>query len=114
MSYWMGLFLIVSGSVSLVFNEAALDFLLENPAGPVGLDLRRRAENITRLVRANATKILEEMDPGLVDYVIVSGDDGLQAIIGVEGTGRYSSYLAAKEKREAVVFAPALAAGLDQ
>ena len=99
--------------MSLVFNEAALNFLLENPAGPVGLDLRRRAENITQLVRDNATKILEQMPPELVRYEISSGDDGLQAIIGVEGTGRWSSYLAAKERREAVIFAPALAAGLD-
>jgi hypothetical protein len=97
----------------LVFNEAALDFLLENPAGPVGLDLRRRAEAITDLVRANATKILEQMPPDTVQYEIVSGEDGLEAIIGVEGTGRWSSYLAAKERREAVIFAPAIAAGLD-
>lgn len=96
----------------LTFNEAALNFLLENPAGPVGLDLRHRAENITDLVRANATKILEEMDPGVIDFEIVNGDDGLAAIIGVRGAGRWSTYLAAKEQREAVVFAPALAQGL--
>ena len=99
--------------MSLVFNEAALNFLLENPAGPVGLDLRRRAENITSLVRDNATKIIEEMDPGLIQYEIRSGEDGLEAVIGVEGVGRMSTYLAAKERREAVIFAPALAAGLD-
>jgi len=98
---------------SLVFNEAALKFLLESPAGPVGLDLRRRAERITDLVRANATKILEQMPPETVQFDIVSDDDGLAAIIGVEGTGRWSSYLAAKERREAVIFAPALAQGLD-
>lgn len=100
--------------MSVTLNEAALNFLLDNPAGPVGIDLRRRAENITRLVRANATKILEEMPPSLVDFEVVSGDDGLAAIIGVQGTGRWSSYLAAKEQREAVIFAPALAQGLDE
>ena len=99
---------------NLVFNEAALHFLLEDEDGPVGRDLRRRAEKITDLVRANATKILEQMDPGVVQFEISSGDDGLQAVIGVEGTGRWSTYLAAKEEREAVIFAPALAAGLDQ
>jgi hypothetical protein len=99
--------------VSLVFNEAALRFLLEDEAGPVGQDLRRRAEAITDLVRANATKILEQMSPDVVQFEISTGEDGLQAIIGVEGTGRWSSYLAAKEKREAVIFAPALAQGLD-
>lgn len=99
--------------MSLIFNEAALNFLLENPAGPVGQDLRRRAEAITDLVRANATKILEQMPPELVQYEISSGDDGLQAVIGVEGVGRWSTYLAAKEEREAVIFAPALAQGMD-
>jgi len=99
--------------VSLVFNEAALRFLLEDEAGPVGQDLRRRSEAITELVRANATKILEQMSPDVVQFEISTGEDGLQAIIGVEGTGRWSSYLAAKEKREAVIFAPALAQGLD-
>jgi hypothetical protein len=99
---------------SLVFNEAALNFLLENPAGPVGQDLRRRAERITQLVRDNATKVLEQLPPETIQYEIVSGDDGLEAIIGVEGTGRWSSYLAAKEERERVIFAPALAQGLDQ
>lgn len=98
----------------LTFNEAAMHFLLEDPAGPVGLDLRRRSESITELVRANATKILEQMNPDIIQYAITSGDNGLQAVIGVEGTGRWSSYLAAKEEREAVIFAPALAAGLDQ
>jgi len=96
----------------LVFNEAALRFLLEDPDGPVGRDLERRSINITELVKENATKILEKMNPDLVQYVITSGDDGLQSVIGVEGTGRWSSYLAAKEEREAVIFAPALAEGL--
>jgi predicted esterase YcpF (UPF0227 family) len=99
--------------VSLVFNQAALDFLLENPAGPVGQDLRRRAEAITQLVRDNATKVLEQLPPEVVQYEIVSGDDGLAAVIGVQGIGRWSTYLAAKEQREAVIFAPALAQGLD-
>lgn len=98
--------------MSLVFNEAALNYLLNDPEGPVGQDLQRRSENITALVKENATKILEQMNPDIVQFTISSGDDGLQSVIGVEGTGRWSSYLAAKEKREAVVFAPALAQGL--
>ena len=98
--------------MSLVFNEAALNFLLESPDGPVGRDLERRVINITQLVRDNATKILEQMPPEIVGYEIVNGDDGLAAIIGVQGAGRWSSYLAAKEAREAVVFAPALQQGL--
>lgn len=99
--------------MSVTLNEFALRFMLEDEAGPVGIDLRRRAENVTRLVRENATKVLEQMPPEIVDYVIVSQDEGLAAIIAVQGTGRWSSYLADKEQREAVIFAPALDAGLD-
>jgi hypothetical protein len=63
-------------------------------------------------VRANATRVLEEMDPDLIDFTIEVGDDGLRAEIGVVGGGRFSDYLAAKERREQVIFAPALQAGL--
>jgi hypothetical protein len=98
--------------LSITLNEAALTFLLESEAGPVGLDLRRRSENVTALVRENATKILEEMPPEVIDFEISVGDDGLRSEIGVVGSGRWSDYLAAKEGREAVIFAPALAAGL--
>ena len=98
--------------MAVVWNEAALLALLESPDGPVGRELDRVSQNVTSLVRDNATKIIEEMNPDIVQYVISSGDNGLQSVIGVEGTGRWSSYLAAKEKREAVVFAPALEVGL--
>lgn len=98
--------------MSIVFNEAALHFLLEDEAGPVGQDLRRRSINITELVRDNATKILVMMPREAVDFHISSGDNGLQSEIGVTGTGRWSKYLAAKEERERVIFAPALAQGL--
>lgn len=100
--------------MSVIFNEAALTFLLESPDGPVGRELQRVSENVTALVRENATKIIEQMDPNIVQFTISSGDNGLQSVIGVEGTGRWSSYLAAKEEREAVIFAPALEVGLHQ
>ena len=99
---------------NLVFNEAALKFLLEDPDGPVGRELQRVSENITQLVKDNAHKILEQMNPDIVMFEISNTDDGLQSVIGVEGTGRWSSYLAAKEERERVIFAPALAVGLHQ
>ena len=98
--------------MALVFNEAALHFLLEDEAGPVGLELDRVSQNITELVRDNATKIIAEMPRDTIDYLVSSGDNGLQSVIGVEGTGRWSSYLAAKEERERNIFAPALDAGL--
>lgn len=98
------------GAVTL--NQAALNFLLENPAGPVGQDLRRRAENVTVLLRDGATTILEAMPPDLIQYQIRSGDAGLEAVVGVVGGGRWSDYLVAKEAREGKPFAPALQQGL--
>jgi hypothetical protein len=98
--------------MSVILNQAALDFLLQNPAGPVGQDLRRRSENITQLVRDNATKVLEAMPRDLIDFEISVTDDGLQSVIGVVGQGRWSSYLAAKEEREKVIFAPAVQQGI--
>lgn len=99
--------------MSITLNEAALRFLLEDPAGPVGLDLQRRSESVTTLVRQNAQKIIKTLPPDLVDYEIQSSDDGLRSVIGIKGAGRWSEYLAAKEGREGVIFAPALDAGLD-
>ncbi len=97
---------------NLIFNEAALHRLLDDEQGPVGLELKRITENVTALVRANATKILEEMPPSVIDYEISSDDNGLQAVIGMTGQGRWGKYLAAKEERERVIFAPALDIGL--
>lgn len=100
--------------MSVTLNEAALRFLLEDPAGPVGIDLARRSENITRLVRTNAQRIIPQIPESLIDYEISSGDQGLQSVIGLEGSGRWSSYLAAKEDREGVIFRPALDIGLNE
>ena len=97
----------------LVFNESALEFLLQSPVGPVGQDLRRRSENITQLVRVNATRILEEMSAELIGYDIRVGDAGLESVIGMVEGGRWDRYLAAKEQREQNIFAPALQQGLD-
>jgi hypothetical protein len=102
--------------MNVTLNEAALRYLLEDPAGAVGLDLRRRSENVTALVRENVNKVMWRTPAAAeaVGYEIVTGDDGLVSIIGLRGAGRWADYLAAKEAREAVIFAPALDAGLDQ
>ena len=102
--------------MSVTLNEAALRFLLEDEAGPVGRDLRRRSEVVTNLVRENVNKVMWRTPAAAeaVDYQIVSGDDGLSSIIGIRGGGRWADYIAAKEAREAVIFAPALDAGLEQ
>lgn len=100
--------------MSVTLNEAALRFMLEDPAGPVGADLRRRSENVTALVRQNAQRIIRTLPADVVEYEIQSSEEGLRSVIGIKGSGRWSEYLAAKEAREAVIFAPALDAGLDQ
>ena len=102
--------------MSVTLNEVALRFLLEDEAGPVGIDLRRRSENILRLVRTNATNIIDTLPDEIIQYEISNGDLGLQSVISVEPgvSDRWTSYLADKEQREHVVFAPALDQGLDQ
>jgi hypothetical protein len=100
--------------MSVTLFEPALRFLLEDQDGPVGIDLRRRAEIITRLAEANVQHIITTAPDGIVGYEISNGELGLQAEIGVVGEGRWSSYLASKELREGVVFRPALAQGLEQ
>ena len=100
--------------MSVTLFEPSLRFLLEDQDGPVGMDLQRRSEVITRLVQQNAQHIIIQMPDGVVGYEISNGDLGLQAEIGLKGGGRWSEYLAAKELREQVVFAPALDQGLDQ
>jgi hypothetical protein len=100
--------------MSVTLFEPSLRFLLEDQDGPVGIDLRRRAEIITRLVEQNAQHIIIQMPDGIVGYEISNGDLGLQAEIGLTGSGRWSNYLASKEIREGVVFRPALDQGLEQ
>lgn len=98
---------------SLVFDPAALDFLLENPEGPVGQDLRRRAENITRLAQQQAGEIIHRgvFGASIVGYEIRSGENGLEALIGCDA-GRIGEYLALKDVREGRPFTAATQAGL--
>jgi hypothetical protein len=100
--------------MSVTLYEPALRFLLEDPDGPVGIDLQRRSEIITRLVEQNVQFIITTAPDGIVGYQITNGDLGLQSEIGVVGSGRWSNYLASKEVREGVIFRPALDQGLDQ
>lgn len=102
--------------MSVTLNEAALRYMLEDPTGPVGLDLQHRAEAVTDIARENAQNIIKQLPATAVDYQIVNQNDGLAAIIGItrgEVSSRWSDYLAQKEIREGVVFADALERGLD-
>jgi hypothetical protein len=89
--------------MTITLNEQALRFLLEDEGGPVGLDLRRRAQNITDLYRTNVVSVMPRFPASEVDFEITTGDEGLQAIIGIRGGGtsaRWADYLAAKVERE--------------
>jgi hypothetical protein len=100
--------------MSVILNQAALDFLLQNPAGPVGLNLRRRAEVITGNYEAVIGVIWENQDEGLrpqADYDIAVGDEGLRAIIGIPFHGRISEYMGRKLESERDRVVPSLMQG---
>ena len=102
---------------SLVFNEAALKFLLESPAGPVGLDLQRRSENIAAIYEQNVARYLPSFveQGGSIDFVIVSDSEGLQSIIGINaghGSDRFAENVAKKVLKEPDKATDAVAQGL--
>lgn len=103
--------------MAIRLNEAALRFLLEDEGGPVGIDLKRRAENITAIYRQNVMNIVPAFGEhgGDVDYAIEAVDEGLRAVIGInpgdsEST-RMADYLASKVEREPEKATNAIAEG---
>ena len=95
--------------MSVLLNESALQFLLENPAGPVGIDLMQRSEVIVRNGESIAALIIEDafIRPN-VDYEISNSDLGLQSVIGIPYSGSVSEYLALKFDRESDWIVPSL------
>jgi hypothetical protein len=65
--------------------EPGIRFLLENEAGPVGRDLRRRAENVAADATANASGEIIGIQTGDlhsgIRYEIQDTGDGLQAVV---------------------------------
>ena len=96
--------------MSVSLYEASLRQLLEDPAGPVGVELVRRSEIIVAEARRGAEVIMKQPMTDLIDYDIVVGDDGLASIVGVRGQGRISQYLAFKQENEGKPFDLAMAA----
>ena len=66
-------------------NEAALQLLLESEAGPVGRDIRRRAENVGALAAMNASGdvigIRSHSLLGGLTVEVESGSDGVRGIV---------------------------------
>jgi hypothetical protein len=87
--------------MSVIFDQAALNFLLQDPAGPTGLMLERVSENIIRGARQRADFIFQNkpIDPSdYIGYDIRNGDNGLEAVFGAEGgPGSIGYYLAEKD-----------------
>lgn len=96
--------------MSVTLYEGALRQLLEDPAGPMGIYLREKSEIIVAEARRGAEVIMKQPMTHLIDYDIVSGDDGLASIVGVRGQGRISQYLAFKQQAEGKPFDSAMAA----
>ena len=65
--------------------EPGIQFLLRDPAGPVGEDLRRRAENVAADPEVNASGDIIGIQTGDlhsgIRYVLQQGDDGLEAVV---------------------------------
>lgn len=99
--------------MSVILNETALQFLLNDPDGPVGRDLQRRSINIVRLAQADAAEIIHlGFDVfGSIGFAIENDDLGLVSYIGGDG-GRISDYLAAKDAREGRPYTRAVMSGL--
>lgn len=88
--------------VALKLNPAEMHHLLDDPSGPVGVDLQRRAQNVT----ARATDLASDR-PGpeirtgdlhsSIHYVILSDAEGLRAQIGTDQEHRGFPYPRALE-----------------
>lgn len=81
--------------MTVKLNQAALALLLETQDGPVGLLVRRQAEQVTENAKANA-RIIMTRYPSAADAVGFSIGEDLQAVIGVRNEGSISEYLADK------------------
>lgn len=89
--------------MSLIFNEAALLFLLESPEGPVGRRLDRVANHVAGRYEAVVGVVWENRDPSIqpkVDYDVRTAEDGLEAVIGITDGGSISRYMAEKMEIE--------------
>lgn len=89
--------------MSVILNEAGLELLLETDSGPVGREVRQRAEEVTQAAREGVRTIMASsfVDPsGAVDFQMI-GD--ATAVVGIRDEGKVSRYLDAKAANEAEV-----------
>jgi hypothetical protein len=82
--------------MSLIFNEAALNFLLQSPAGPVGRSVERVSNHIAGNYEAVINIIWQnqnQLSRPHADYRVESGDNGLQGDVGIPDQGHVSEYM---------------------
>jgi hypothetical protein len=81
--------------MSIRINEAGFRFFTSE-LGPIGRDLRRRAENITAAAEVNASGLEIGIESGAlhsgIRYEIREGPEGLEAIIGTDANKDGFSY----------------------
>lgn len=86
----------------VTLNEAALRFMLEDEAGPIGRMLSRVVDGIAGKEEAVVNMVFAknpEVKPRVVDQVI-SGEDGLVGVVDIPFDGNVSYYFAQKMGRE--------------
>lgn len=97
-------------------NEAGFR-LFTGELGPVGRDLRRRAETITAIAEVNASGDIIGIESGAlhsgVRYEIREGPEGIEAVIGTDANRDGFSYPAYWDQNGRPWLTSALRDGLD-
>lgn len=85
--------------MSVILNEKVIERLLDSEFGPVGRDVRLRAEAVTLQARQNVSDIMSNsvIDPsGAVDFQMI----GSTAVVGIRDEGKVTRYLDEKAAAE--------------
>lgn len=88
--------------MSVILNEPGLERLLDTEFGPVGREVRQRAEAVRENARAGVREIMADsfIDPsGAVDFQMI----GSTAFVGIRDEGKVTRYLDEKAARESEV-----------
>lgn len=86
--------------MSVILNEAAIELLLDSELGPVGREVRQRAEEVVQNARQGVRDIMASsmVDPSnAVDLQMI----GSTAVVGIRDEGRVTQYLDQKAASEA-------------
>lgn len=103
--------------MSVILNEPALRIFLDSEAGPIGQDLRRRSENVTRLAGENAAGAVIGIETGDLQtgirYEIVADANGIHAEIGTDARHGGFAYPAFHDRNGRPWLTAALRDGFD-